>query len=90
MIGSPRRLAFLLALGFMLSDAAPLQAQSYPDKPIRIIVAAAAGGPDDFPAASRHKSSRPKFGQPVVVENGAGAGGALGRARRTRLRTAIR
>ena len=53
MIGSLRRLAFLLALGFVLSDAAPLQAQSYPNKPIKIIVAAAAGGPDRFSGAPR-------------------------------------
>lgn len=78
MIGSPRRLAFLLALGFVMSDAAPLQAQPYPDKPIRIIVAAAAGGPGDFPARLAAQILAPKLGQPVVVENRAGAGGAVG------------
>jgi tripartite-type tricarboxylate transporter receptor subunit TctC len=58
---------------------APAQALiEYPTKPIKIIVAAAAGSPSDIPAriASQMLSSR--FGQPVVVENRPGAGGALG------------
>jgi tripartite-type tricarboxylate transporter receptor subunit TctC len=58
---------------------APAQALiEYPTKPIKIIVAAAPGSPSDIPAriASQMLSSR--FGQPVVVENRPGAGGALG------------
>jgi tripartite-type tricarboxylate transporter receptor subunit TctC len=51
---------------------------NYPNKPIKIIVAAAAGGPTDVPARLASQILTPKLGQPVVVENRPGAGGALG------------
>jgi tripartite-type tricarboxylate transporter receptor subunit TctC len=57
---------------------APTTAQNFPDKPIRIIVAAAAGGPSDVPARLASQILAPKLGQPVIVENRAGAGGAIG------------
>ena len=62
----------------LVAAIAPTTAQNYPDKPIRIIVAAAAGGPSDFPARLAAQILSPKLGQPVVVENRAGAGGAIG------------
>jgi len=52
-------------------------AQSYPDKPIRLIVPAGPGGPTDVPARLL-SLILPKLGQPVVIENRAGAGGAIG------------
>jgi tripartite-type tricarboxylate transporter receptor subunit TctC len=53
-------------------------ADDYPNKAIKIIVAAAAGGPTDVPARIASQILTPKLAQPVVVENRPGAGGALG------------
>ena len=53
------------------------RAQAYPDKPIRLIVPSAAGGPTDIPARLLSQIL-PKLGQSAVVENRPGAGGAIG------------
>jgi tripartite-type tricarboxylate transporter receptor subunit TctC len=52
-------------------------AQSFPDKPIRLIVPSASGGPTDIPARLLSQFL-PKLGQPAIVENRPGAGGAIG------------
>lgn len=57
--------------------ASPAFAQSFPDKPIRLIVPSAPGGPTDIPARLLSQIL-PKLGQPAVVENRPGAGGAIG------------
>src|SRR3954471_8741868 len=57
--------------------ASPLSAQTYPDHPIKLIVPSASGGPTDIPARMT-AGFIPKLGQPGVVENRPGAGGALG------------
>jgi tripartite-type tricarboxylate transporter receptor subunit TctC len=53
-------------------------AGDYPNKPIKIIVAAASGGPTDVPARLASEIIKAKLGQPAVVENRPGAGGAIG------------
>ena len=73
-----RRLAAAaLALAFPLASFAQ---ESYPSKPVRIIVPFAAGGVADLlPRIVGQKLSE-KWGQPVVVENKAGASGNIGMA----------
>jgi hypothetical protein len=43
-------------------------ADEYPNKPIKLIVAAAPGGPTDLPARIASQILAPNFGQPVVGE----------------------
>ena len=54
------------------------QTQTFPDKPIKIIVPAAAGGPTDVPARLASQILPPRLNQPIVIENRPGAGGAIG------------
>jgi tripartite-type tricarboxylate transporter receptor subunit TctC len=64
-----------------LSLAAPLAAaQSFPTKPIRLVVPFPAGGATDLLARSVAQRLGQGLGQTVVVENKAGAGGSLGSA----------
>src|SRR5215472_12929646 len=68
----------LTALCLAWSAAGPACAQPYPWQPIKIIVPASAGGPNDIAARLAAQILPPKLGQPVVVENRPGASGALG------------
>jgi tripartite-type tricarboxylate transporter receptor subunit TctC len=61
--------------------AAPVIAQTgYPDRPIRLVVPAGAGGPTDVVARILQPQLSQILGQPVVVENKAGASGNIGSA----------
>ncbi len=64
------------ALSFAVTNAA--SAQSYPDKPVKIIVAVAAGGPMDTMARAIAQQMHARLGQPVIVENRPGAGTTIG------------
>jgi tripartite-type tricarboxylate transporter receptor subunit TctC len=67
----------VLALGFV-SAAAHAQSQSFPARPIRMIVGFTAGGPSDIVARVIAQQLSEKFGKPVVVENRPGATGTIG------------
>jgi tripartite-type tricarboxylate transporter receptor subunit TctC len=58
--------------------AAPVQAQDYPTKPIRIIVPFGPGGGGDIVGRIFGQALQEKLGQPVVIENKPGAAGTLG------------
>jgi tripartite-type tricarboxylate transporter receptor subunit TctC len=59
-------------------SAAPVNAQSYPDRVLKMIVAAPAGGQTDVMARYVAQKIEPGLGQKIIVENRAGAGGATG------------
>ena len=63
----------------LLALAAGLaQAQSWPSRPIKIVVPFPAGGPTDVLTRVLAEKLSTAFGQPVVVENKPGAGGTIG------------
>ncbi len=68
-------IGFIGILGWV---AAGYAAQDYPIKPIRIIVPSSAGGGLDFVSRAFGKYLTQAWGQPIVVDNRAGAGGTLG------------
>ncbi len=65
----------LLALVALLGRA---QAQDYPNRPVKIIVPAAAGSVPDFLARTIGQRLSENWRQPVVIENIIGAGGNIG------------
>lgn len=75
---------FFFALMFGLAGLAvsPLavSAETYPAKPIRMVVAFPAGGPTDLNARHFAKAIGEQLGQPVVVENKPGAGANIASA----------
>ncbi|MBU1361602.1 MAG: tripartite tricarboxylate transporter substrate binding protein [Gammaproteobacteria bacterium] len=53
-------------------------ADTFPSKPIRIVVPFSAGGPTDFMARTIGKIMSTNLGQPVIVDNKPGGGGVIG------------
>ena len=80
----PRRRFLHLAAGAAALPAVSriAQAQSYPTRPITMIVAFPAGGGADAIGRILAERMRASLGQPVVIENVTGAGGTIGVGRR--------
>jgi len=79
MIGIRHRYRLTLAAAaVVLFAGAAWASDDYPNKPIKLILPAAAGGPTDVPARLASQILQTRLGQPVVIENRPGAGGALG------------
>lgn len=68
----------VMGIGFMTALALPGLAQTYPNKPIRLIVTFAAGGGADFMGRLIGQKLGEVYRQTVIVDNRAGAGGAIG------------
>ena len=64
--------------GLLLAGSAFAQTAGYPDRPVKMIVPFAAGGPTDVVARLISQKVSEKFSQQFFIENMAGAGGNLG------------
>src|SRR5947209_24368 len=71
-------LARAAALALLAFAAAPVLAQGYPTKPIRILIAQAPGSATDVISRVVGNRLSEALGQPVVIEARPGAGGMLG------------
>ncbi len=68
----------LLLAGLLAAWVAPVQGAAYPERPVRVVVPFAAGGPADFVARLIGQKLSEAWRQPVVIDNRGGAGGNLG------------
>lgn len=70
--------ALLVVAGLAVAAVTAVQAQTFPDRPIRLIAPFPAGGLADVLARAVGDEMSKSLGQPVIVENRAGAGGNTG------------
>jgi tripartite-type tricarboxylate transporter receptor subunit TctC len=76
-----RSIASCLAAAFAIAVlSAAARGQTYPEKPVTVIVPFAAGGGADVIARLLQEDIRKELGQPIVIDNRAGANGAIGSA----------
>src|SRR5215208_1606 len=75
----PLHLAKIAAALLLFAAAAPAaQAQDFPNRPIRMVIAFPPGGPTDFVGRLVADKVKDILGQPVIIENKPGANGAIG------------
>ncbi len=70
-----------VVIAALLSGLTPAAAQSYPSRPVTMVVPFPPGGPTDTIARIMAEHMRGWLGQPVIIENLSGAGGSIGVAR---------
>jgi tripartite-type tricarboxylate transporter receptor subunit TctC len=68
----------ILAACCMLASIVIAQAQSFPSKPITVVIPLAAGGAVDTMVRTMTDAMRGTLGQPILVENMGGGGGVIG------------
>jgi tripartite-type tricarboxylate transporter receptor subunit TctC len=68
----------IIAATALLTAASGAWAQGYPNKPVRLVVPFAPGGTTDIVARVVSEKINAVLGQPMIVENKAGAGGSVG------------
>ena len=68
----------LLSTALALAGIAGVSAQTFPSKPVTIVVPLAAGGAVDTMVRSMIESMRASLGQPILIENNGGGGGTTG------------
>jgi len=71
------RLLIAAATALLIAGASA-QAQDYPTRPIKVVIAFPPGGPTDFVGRLLADKLKDLLGQPIVIENKAGASGAIG------------
>lgn len=76
----PRFRVEVLCSVLLLAVCGLASAQSYPSRPVRMVIPWAAGGPADVVGRLLFERLGERLRQPIVIENRAGAGGAIGAA----------
>ena len=71
------RLLGKLTLVLLIAVSLPAFGQTYPTRPIRVLIPFSPGGPADIIARAMEPAMREKLGKPLVLDNRAGAGGNI-------------